>query len=50
MDDVSYADYPRMTYRVVIEEGIKPNKSDLKSIALEIWGNGNKEWKGKYRK
>jgi len=44
-EDISYAGTPRMVYRVVIEVEKIPANEQLEKIALQIWKNGNKDWK-----
>jgi len=44
-EDISYAGTPRMVYRVVVEVEEIPVKEKLEKTAIQIWENGNKDWK-----
>lgn len=43
--DISYANTPRMVYRVVVKEDGVPPKEQLQETAVQIWRDGNKGWK-----
>ena len=44
-EDISYAGTPRMVYRVVVEVEEIPVAEELEKTALQIWEDGNKDWK-----
>jgi len=44
-EDISYAGTPRMVYRVVVEVEEIPVKEKLEKTAIQIWEDGNKDWK-----
>jgi hypothetical protein len=43
--DISYANTPRMVYRVAVKEDGIPPKEQLQETAVQIWRDGNKGWK-----
>jgi len=43
--DISYANTPRMVYRVVLDVTDIPSEIQMKRTASYIWENGNKHWK-----
>ncbi len=44
-EDMSDAGTPRMVYRVVVEVEEIPVAQELERTALQIWKDGNKDWK-----
>lgn len=44
-EDISYAGTPGMVYRVVVEVEEIPVKEELEKTAIQIWEDGNKDWK-----
>ena len=43
--DISYANTPRMVYRVMLDVADIPLEVQMKKTAAYIWENGNKQWK-----
>jgi len=43
--DTSYLNTPRMVYRVALEVEKVPDKENMEKTAIEIWRDGNKNWK-----
>jgi len=44
-EDISYAETPRMVYRVVVKVEEIPVKEELEKTAIQIWEDGNRGWK-----
>ncbi|MDO9340606.1 MAG: hypothetical protein Q7T72_08790, partial [Bacteroidales bacterium] len=36
---------PRMVYRIILDVNSLPSDEEMKNTAINIWGNGNKNWK-----
>lgn len=43
--DVSYLNTPRMVYRIILDINSLPTEEEMKNTAINIWENGNKNWK-----
>jgi len=44
-EDMSDAGTPRMVYRIVVEVEEIPIKEELEKTAIQIWEDGNRNWK-----
>jgi len=44
-EDISYADTPRMVYRVVFGIDQIPGEEDIRQTSIRIWNDGNTHWK-----
>jgi len=43
--DISYLNTPRMVYRIILDVNSLPSEEDMRNTAINIWENGNKNWK-----
>lgn len=43
--DISYLNYPRMVYRIILDVNSLPTDKDMRNTAISIWKNGNRNWK-----
>lgn len=44
-EDISFMNTPRMVYRIILDVNSLPSDEEMKNTAINIWGNGNKNWK-----